>query len=385
MLNPWAELGIEQTADRSTLRQAYAARLKQVRPEVDPEGFQRLRIAYEEALRLGQGVAEQPSSNGESAAPPVPQTAADPEVEVSPAPPIFQTAVEVLERLLKASTHEHAKLLAAELSQEGRETLDFQASLQRAFSRLLLHHFERFHQLVPLFIERCDWTHGNDVLEEGSVVSELLARSKAREWRTSIETDTARKGLGAALTLLCGPVNIKAFTQFAKRKKNLADMHAVLKLLFEDHPAALRYETDTASVDWWRHHLQAQAVVAQPKRGGGGLGTFGWLFLAVMLIGQLGRCVDEHSRSSSTGANSPPASNATARNAGSASPPTPDSEFDLAAGRGTFSGSRRSGVWSEALIYQPGDVVMHQGRFWRASAALVGEKPTRGSQWQPLH
>jgi len=46
----WEELGITPTGDAAVIRRAYAARLKQTRPEADRDGFLRLRTAYEAAL-----------------------------------------------------------------------------------------------------------------------------------------------------------------------------------------------------------------------------------------------------------------------------------------------------------------------------------------------
>ena len=46
----WHHLGIEPTDDQNSIRSAYRARLPGVHPERDPEGFQALRSAYEEAL-----------------------------------------------------------------------------------------------------------------------------------------------------------------------------------------------------------------------------------------------------------------------------------------------------------------------------------------------
>lgn len=49
--NPWTLLDIATGSDARTIKKAYARLLKQTRPEDDPEGFQRLRAAYEYALQ----------------------------------------------------------------------------------------------------------------------------------------------------------------------------------------------------------------------------------------------------------------------------------------------------------------------------------------------
>lgn len=51
-------LGIEETKDEKALRDAYRRRLTAVNPEDDPEGFKRLRAAYEEACRLAKDTGE---------------------------------------------------------------------------------------------------------------------------------------------------------------------------------------------------------------------------------------------------------------------------------------------------------------------------------------
>jgi hypothetical protein len=50
----WHQLGIAPTVDESTIRRAYAKRLRQVRPDDDPAGFQRLVEARDRALQLAQ-------------------------------------------------------------------------------------------------------------------------------------------------------------------------------------------------------------------------------------------------------------------------------------------------------------------------------------------
>ena len=51
---PWSELGLKGPADLETVRRAYAQRLKAAHPEEDPEGFQRLHKAYQEARRAAR-------------------------------------------------------------------------------------------------------------------------------------------------------------------------------------------------------------------------------------------------------------------------------------------------------------------------------------------
>ena len=51
---PWSELGLEGPADLETIKHAYAQRLKTTHPEEDPEGFQRLHEAYQQARKLAE-------------------------------------------------------------------------------------------------------------------------------------------------------------------------------------------------------------------------------------------------------------------------------------------------------------------------------------------
>ena len=50
----WSVLGIEETKDQDSIIAAYRAKVVSVNPEDDPEGFKRLREAFEEAMRRSQ-------------------------------------------------------------------------------------------------------------------------------------------------------------------------------------------------------------------------------------------------------------------------------------------------------------------------------------------
>jgi hypothetical protein len=67
----WKTLGVDPTNEVDDIRRAYARRLKQVHPEDDPEGFQALRAAYEQASNMARRGWAAP------AAPTSPQTVDD--------------------------------------------------------------------------------------------------------------------------------------------------------------------------------------------------------------------------------------------------------------------------------------------------------------------
>jgi hypothetical protein len=68
-MNVWQELGIAPTAEVREIRRAYAQRLRHTHPEDDPDGFQRLRAAYESALAAA---TSEVSAGAAPAGPPLP-------------------------------------------------------------------------------------------------------------------------------------------------------------------------------------------------------------------------------------------------------------------------------------------------------------------------
>lgn len=62
-MNYWSILDIEPTVDLKVIKRAYASKLKLYHPEDDPEGFQKLREAYDAALKEAKYIKEVKSSN----------------------------------------------------------------------------------------------------------------------------------------------------------------------------------------------------------------------------------------------------------------------------------------------------------------------------------
>ncbi|HEX3029193.1 MAG TPA: J domain-containing protein, partial [Clostridia bacterium] len=55
----WEVLGIEPTNEVSAIKKAYAAKLKLHHPEDDPEGYQRLREAYDSAIKMSKNKSQE--------------------------------------------------------------------------------------------------------------------------------------------------------------------------------------------------------------------------------------------------------------------------------------------------------------------------------------
>lgn len=175
-MNAWDELGL---APGSTLREvklAYAKRLKQVHPEDDPAGFQRLREAYETALLLAQGrFVDPPREAPEPPAPapaPPPATPAPPLAAEFASPPPAQAAAELFELLLRTTESGRRATLEWQLRQEDWAGLDFNVALQAAVLQGLLHRFDTLHPLVGLFAARYGWEDRR-----------TRARASPRRWR----------------------------------------------------------------------------------------------------------------------------------------------------------------------------------------------------------
>ncbi|AZK48541.1 tetratricopeptide repeat protein [Paenibacillus lentus] len=60
----WSLLGIDPTADESVIKKAYASQLQVYHPEEDPEGYQRLREAYEWAKKRAKALQAEATSCG---------------------------------------------------------------------------------------------------------------------------------------------------------------------------------------------------------------------------------------------------------------------------------------------------------------------------------
>ena len=109
----WEILGIPETEDLDAIRQAYTKKLKEVHPEEDPEGFQRLHAAYQTIRKLIRGAEVNI----------LPETRLPREPSVQPAPSDGLSA-ELLEVIERNPLEDHPAVTAFRALYTGKQRRD---------------------------------------------------------------------------------------------------------------------------------------------------------------------------------------------------------------------------------------------------------------------
>lgn len=178
----WERLGITPTDDQNAIRNAYRARLPEVHPERDPEGFQALRSAYEDALRQARG--EAPAAT-EQALPSASEQAVQAFVE------LLQDASR---RFRPQAWQDYCRLL-------DQLPLDALESIDGSLRQILLNNGPLSHRCVSLLTERMAWANRLMQLpfEEAEPLDQLLQRisepdpfdlSSLSAWPTVAQVET---------------------------------------------------------------------------------------------------------------------------------------------------------------------------------------------------
>lgn len=164
MVDHWSMLGLEEpTRDVSAIRRAYARKSRECHPEEDPEGFLRLREAYQAALDWAQRDAAAPAGRGEAGSAQPPEGAGEPEEpegwtlaeEPEDGPNPFEDG-EAIRQFLELYTGKQRK--------DSKRWLDYftsapflDAARDARFTRLLLEHAARLEGEWPVNREFLNW------------------------------------------------------------------------------------------------------------------------------------------------------------------------------------------------------------------------------------
>lgn len=272
-MNIWDELGLTPTDDRGRIRRAYAERLKQVHPEDDSAGFQRLRQAYEEALRdteKGRLFAPWPSASS------VPQCETAPEV-----PDSGQKAVDAAVESVgaKLAGDDLAGALAA-LDRALRDPELAAMERRRILEQRLLRELEPDKAtptaVIDALAEAFDWRDDPSHLPP---MAEERARNLLAEREMRHRLDALRRERGhwyrillfdkrpLAAGLLLGRYRPRLFALFAFDRQVFAFATSLFAELDSLDPTLLERELDPKTVAWWRRALYRPGSTMQRLLG----------------------------------------------------------------------------------------------------------------------
>jgi hypothetical protein len=270
-VNAWLELGIEPTPDLRAIKRAYAARLKQVDPERDIEGFQRLRAAYE-AVRSSAKRTVQPSPSAPTSIPA--SVARDLQITVSATDdkpvPLSPLAVgaDLATRFI-ATADAPAEVINARLRQLLQSPLLHSLMVREHFEQQLLHQMLAAAELPLPLSEICvlvlEWNDRRHPLWRDrlpALVGRLAAiksQQRARDTRRRL-ADIRGGSQGTpedriALLALLGPVRPLYYRWLAMFAGNRQAIVRRLEELTRLGPQVLAQETQAEAVAWWRKYL----------------------------------------------------------------------------------------------------------------------------------
>lgn len=292
----WDTLGIASTRDAVAIKRAYAGRLRATSPEEDPEGFQRLRAAYEAALRLAarpeiEWVPRQASDTGpahgetpavrarvvavtalaEAAAATATATAARQPAVDQDEIAALRSAVDTLHMALRQeSPPEQARLktlLEQVLTLTASCGIALQNDAENALAQILASTSPRSDPLLEECVARFGWERQASGLSANPTVLAVLARQRDLAALASLES--GRDDLAKAFTRLQSPANPLA--RWVRANVTQALQWPELKVLIrlKDHHPALLKTLNAAEVAWWeRFRARPKVSYGLAKLGG---------------------------------------------------------------------------------------------------------------------
>lgn len=279
MSNPWRVLGLKRGADRREVRRAYAVKLRVTNPEDDPDGFKRLREAYEAVLAqldhqerraamAGPDDVEDVADEPEQDEP----EDADPETTAAPVIDEFALAEQARRSEEIGSLEQRTQQLAQALAGDGPreddaverifaammrepavERIDIRSGVEFWLADLMARTVPRSDAILTQAIAAFGWESGHDRHRRHPAISAMLDRMD--EWRLLSAMKRREHPLHDAYMALTVPLPEWRMRLLASNSGLLTKVRKLLALAEYEAPGIV-HSFRPELVTWWRARLE---------------------------------------------------------------------------------------------------------------------------------